>query len=119
MDPSGFQFRVTMPGDSRLVGAVRELASHAASYAKLPAEAGRSFADRVVDCTERAIESTHRHDAPIEFRFDGDSDAVNVTITAEANASSAPPGSSTTGNLSVNWSREGSRQTCRIRHRLA
>lgn len=119
MDPSGFEFRVTMPGDTRLVGAVRELASQAATYAKLSAAAGRSFADRVVDCTERAIEATHRQDAPLEFRFDGDAEGVNVTISAEANASSAPPGPSTTGDLTVKWSRDGSRQTCTIRHRLA
>jgi hypothetical protein len=119
MDPSGFQFKVTMPGDTRLVGAVRELASQAASYVKLSAEAGRSFADHVVHCTERTIESTHRQDAPIEFRFDGDEQGLNVTISADANASSSPPGPSAAGDLSVNWSREGSRQTCRIRHRLA
>lgn len=96
MDPTSFQFRLTMPGDSRLVGAVRNLSLQAASYAKLTSEAGRAFAQNVTNATESAIESTGVQDAPIEFHFDGAAGTVRVTIS---------------------WPRNnGSRETREVRH---
>jgi hypothetical protein len=119
MDPSAFQFTLTMPGDSRLVGAVRDLTSHAAGYAKLAADSSRSLADQVATAAETAIAATHAHDAPIEFRFDANEEAIHVTIICEANSSALPPGSAPAGGLTVDWSRDGSRQTCHIRQRLS
>lgn len=97
MDPRCFQFVLTMPGDSRLVGAVRDLTAHAASYAKLATDASRSFANEVAAAAQSAIDSTGIQDAPLEFHFDGTADAIRVTLS---------------------WSRNGSRETREIRHRL-
>jgi hypothetical protein len=118
MDPSAFQFTLTMPGDARLLGAVRDLTSHAAGYAKLAAASGKSLADEVVTATQTAIASTHVQDAPIEFRFDATGEAIDITITCEVNSSAVPPTSTPAGGLTVDWSRDGSRQTCHIRQRL-
>jgi hypothetical protein len=98
MDPKSFQFVLTMPGDSRLIGAVRNLAAHAASYANLGADAGRSFVNDVAAAAESAIESTDIQDAPLEFRFDGTAEAIRVTLR---------------------WSRNGSPETREIAQRLS
>ena len=47
MTPTSFAFTLTMPGDERFVGAIRQLAAQAASYAQLPAEAGEVLAGHV------------------------------------------------------------------------
>ena len=87
MEPNSFQFTLTMPGDSRLVPTVRELAAQVATYARLPAEAGQSFAQQVAAETESTIAATAVQDAPIEFRFDGDAETIRVTITWSRNGS--------------------------------
>lgn len=84
-----------MPGDKRLVGAVRQLTAHAASYAQLPAAAAESMTEDVVTATETAIASIASADGPIELRFAADADGVCVTIS------------------------EGSRQICRIRQHVS
>jgi hypothetical protein len=78
-----------MPGDSRLVPAVRDLTAHAATYANMAADVSQRFAQKVAEATESAIDDTRMHDAPIEFRFDGDKRAVRVTITWSQNGSRA------------------------------
>ena len=98
MEPNSFQFVLTLPGDNRLVGAVRDLTAHAATYAKLSSEVGRSFANKVADEMQSAIDTTGIQDAPIEFRFNGTADTLLVTLI---------------------WSQNGSRKTREIRQHLA
>lgn len=98
MGPTSFQFTVTMPGDSRLVTTVRELAAQAAAYAKMSAEAGQLFAQQVAAETESTFAATGVQDAPVEFRFDGDAQAVCVTIS---------------------WSRNGTREARQIHQPLS
>ena len=97
MEPTSFEFVLTLPGDNRLVGAVRDLTAHAANYAKLPSDVSQSFAKRVADEMQSAINATGIQDAPIEFRFNGSADAVLVTLS---------------------WSRNGSRETREVRQHL-
>lgn len=98
MEPHSFQFVLTLPGDHRLVGAVRDLTAHAATYAKLSGDVSQSFANKVADEMQSAIDTTGIHDAPIEFRFNGTADALLVTLS---------------------WSRNGSRETREVRQHLS
>jgi hypothetical protein len=97
MEPTSFQFVLTVPGDNRLVGAVRDLSVHAATYAQLSGEVTQSFAGRVVDAMQTAIDATRIQDAPIEFRFDRTASALRVTLS---------------------WSRNGSRETREVLQNL-
>ena len=110
---------LTMPGDSRLVGAVRLLAAQAAGYAQLPPEAGSGLASHVAAATEAAIASTNSDHAPIELRFSGDEGMVSVHISCDAPHATRPPRSSSAGGVSVDWTTIGSRHTCHIRHRTS
>ena len=84
MTPTSFEFTVTMPGDARLVDAVRQLAAQTAGYAQLPAEERHGWTSNVVHATEAAIESTSGQAAPIEFCFSGTATVVTVVISCEA-----------------------------------
>jgi hypothetical protein len=97
MEPRSFEFVLTMPGDSRLVEAVRNLSVHAASYANGDSAAGQTFAQNVVEATEAVIRETGIQDAPLEFRFGADGRSVSVTIA---------------------WARNGSRHTREVRQPL-
>jgi hypothetical protein len=85
MDPTSFRFVVTMPGDSRLVGVIRDLTAQAGSYAQLAGEVSGAFAQQVADATLSAIAGTGVQDAPIEFRFFRSTDILRVTITWRTN----------------------------------
>jgi hypothetical protein len=97
MEPHSFQFVLTLPGDHRLVGAVRDLTAHAATYAKLARDISQSFADKVADEMQSAIDTTGVQDAPLEFRFNASADTLLVTLS---------------------WSRNGSRVTREVRQQL-
>jgi hypothetical protein len=97
MEPNSFQFVLTLPGDNRLVGAVRDLTAHAAAYARLSATVSQSFAKKVADEMQSAIDGSGIQDAPIEFRFNGTPDALLVTLS---------------------WSHNGSRETREVREHL-
>jgi hypothetical protein len=118
MTPTSFEFVLTMPGDARLVGAVRLLAAQAAGYAQLTPQAGEGLADHVERVTEAAIDSTNSQNTPIELRFSGDQGTVNVRISWEAAGAARQPRSSPADGVSVNWSASGSRHTCHIRQRI-
>lgn len=107
-----------MPGDSRLVGAIRQLAAHAAGYAQLSTDASEDLALQVERATEAAIAATQVQDAPIEFRFSGDDTAVKVLISCEAAESADPPDPISNNGVSVDWTADGSRHTCHIRQRI-
>jgi hypothetical protein len=65
-----------------------------------------------------AIASTQVQDAEIEVRFSGDESAVKVLISCDAAASAPKPRSSSDNGVSVDWTSEGSRYTCRILQRI-
>ena len=116
MRPDSFEFTVTMPGDSRLLGAVRLLTSQAAGYAQLSPEAGRDLANEVERAADAAMTATAGKDEPIEFLFSGDATAVTVRISCDAARSTEPPQSSTSDEgISVEWTTAGARRICHIR----
>lgn len=119
MTPTSFAFTVTLPGDARFVGAVRQLAVQAATYAKLPNAAGEALAHQVERATESAIRSAATDRAPIEVRFSGDEDTVTVVIGCDAARPATPPASTSANGVSVDWSATGSRLTCHIRQPTA
>ena len=96
-----------MPGDSRLVAAVRQLTAHAAGYAQLPNASRDDFAGHVERQANAAITASGVQDALIEFAFSGDESAVEVVISCEAATS---PG--------AEWRSDGGRHICNIRQPL-
>lgn len=117
MDSNSFHFTLKIPGDRNMVGVVRELTTYAARYAELPAEPATRLAARVVLAAENAIESLYEQFAPVRFRFEGDAEAVVVTVSCECAPASVAPTSTLGGDLTVAWSRDGTHQTCLIRQR--
>jgi hypothetical protein len=115
MDPTSFEFTMTMPGDPRLVATARDLAAHAAGYVRLGDQAAAALADAVEGAARAAIDATRVNDAPIEFRFARDGAELTVTIGSEVVAGASVPASAAAAGLAVEWTREGLRQTCRIR----
>lgn len=118
MTPTSFDFTVTMPGDNRLVGAIRELTRQAGGFARLPAEATNDLAGHVERATGDAIAATGAEDVPIAFRFSGTDEAVGVEISCDATPKADTPASTREGPVTVVWSAQGTRHTCRIRRRL-
>jgi hypothetical protein len=119
MTPTDFEFTVTMPGDARLVGAVKQLAAQAAGYAQLTAEDGQGLATQVERATEAAIASSAVAHHLIQVRFAADRHAIDVVISTDAGSSAAAPASSASDGLTVDWTTEGSRRTCHIRRLLS
>jgi hypothetical protein len=115
MTPTDFEFTVILPGDARLVAAVRQLAMQAAGYAQLPTAVAERLAGHVEQATHAAIAATRVQTAQIDFRFTGDSRAVAVEITCEAAPSVRPPQSTSSHGLTVDWNAAGERHTCHIR----
>ena len=118
MDATSFEFTLSLPGDTRLVGAVRDLAAHAAAYAKLEAAAAAGLARQVEAATEAAIAASGAQDAPVDVRFVREAGTLTVSIGLDADAAAAWPSSAEAG-LTVEASRAGTRETCRITQRLA
>jgi hypothetical protein len=118
MTPTAFDFTLTMPGDERLVGAVRQLAAHAAGYARLSTGASQGLATEVERAATTAIAATDAQDAEIEVRFSGDETALKVQISCEATTSAPTPHSTSQNGMSVDWTSAGSRHTCHIRQRI-
>src|SRR5688572_605467 len=112
MTPTAFEFTLTMPGDERLVGAIRQLAAHAAGYAQLSSGASQGLATEVERAASAAIASTDTQGAAIEVRFSGDETALKVQISCAATASAPAPHSTSNNGMSVDWTSDGSRHTC-------
>ena len=103
-----------MPGDERFVGAIRLLAAQAASYAKLPAEAGEALAGAVERATETLIQSIGSPDVPIDYTFSRDADRVSIQFACTAAGAAPPPASTAVDGVTVNWTADGARLTCSI-----
>ena len=118
MTPTEFDFTLTMPGDSRLVGAIRQLAAHAGGYAQLPAHAVEKLAEHVERATQVAISASTVQSALIQYRFTADPEAIVVVFACDVAPAAPRPASSTNGAVSIDWTSDGSRHVCRIRQRL-
>ncbi len=118
MNSSSFRFTMTMPGDARLVGAVRALTAHAAKYAKLADKAAAELAEQVAEAAAISIEAIRLKDAPIEFQFARDGERLEVQIVCDVDGSNTPPPSTSAHGVTVDWSRHGGRQTCLIAQRV-
>ena len=118
MTPTSFEFTLTLPSDSRLVGAVRGLISHAAGYAQLSDAARESLAGQVVAATETAMASAAGTGVPIAIQFTGDDTTLAVVISFEAGATPPRAPSASAGDAAVEWTSEDSRHVCRIRQRI-
>ncbi|HUE85343.1 MAG TPA: hypothetical protein VMO26_04630 [Vicinamibacterales bacterium] len=110
---------MTLPGDTRLVGAVKGLSAHAAGYAQLEDSAREGFAGQVAAATEAAMAAAPGASAPIDLRFTGDEEALTVVISCEAGASRPRPRSATADDVTVDWATEGSRHVCHIRQPIS
>ena len=120
MTPTEFDFTVTMPGDARLVAAIRQLTAHAAGYAQLPAPAGERLAGHVEHATEAAIAAANVAHVRIKYRFTADPGSIVVVFSCDATEAAAPPPASIASDgLTVDWTVEGSRRVCRIRQGMA
>jgi hypothetical protein len=118
MTPTDFEFTVTLPGDARLIGAVKLLAAQAAEYVQLTPDATDRLADQVERAAEAAITSSAVPHHLIQVRFSADPQAIDVVIATDASSSAAMPASSSADDLTVDWTSEGSRRTCHIRRPL-
>jgi hypothetical protein len=119
MDFSSFRFTMTMPGDARLVTAVRELTAYAAKYARLGEPAGSELADQVARVAEASIAVTGGKDRPIEFQFARDEDRLEVRIAFDVDGAGSPATTKTADGVSVQWSREDGRHVCLIGRRAS
>lgn len=118
MTPNDFTFTVTMPGDVRLIGAVRQLAAQAAGYAQLTGDAAEGWAGHVERATQAAIAAAAPPPTSIQLRFSGNGRAIDVVITGEGGKSAVLPRSSAIGDVRIEWRADGSCLTCHIRQRL-
>jgi hypothetical protein len=115
MTPTDFEFTVVLPGDARLVAAVRQLAKQAAGYANLSAAIAERLAGYVEQATHEAIAAARAQMAQIDLRFSGNESAVAIQISCEAAPAARPPESTANDGLTVDWRISGDRHTCQIR----
>jgi hypothetical protein len=119
MTPTSFEFTLTLPGDARLVEAVKGLTAHAAGYAQLGESAREGLAGLVAAATEAAMAATSNGGMPIDLRFTADDEALTVVLSVHVRASAPQPASTSAGEITVDWVTEGSRHVCHIRHRMS
>jgi hypothetical protein len=81
VSPESFNFTVTLPGDDRLVGVVRDLCAHAVGYAQMPEAAGAAFCTRVADAAVQAVASRPGHACPLVF--DCTNGELRVTVAGQ------------------------------------
>jgi hypothetical protein len=117
MTPTDFEFTLTLPGDTRLIGAVRQLAAQAAGYAQQTSDAGERLATHVERAIAVIVDATPS--TSVHARFSGDAQAIDVVITCEGASPRSLPGPSANDGLTVDWRTEGSRHTCHIRQLLS
>ena len=67
MSPESCKVTVTVPGDARLVGVVRDLCAHAVGYAKLPEAAGAALCERVAAAAADSVATNPHAECPLEF----------------------------------------------------
>lgn len=118
MDSTSFEFTLSVPCDERLLGAVRDLTSHAASYARLEDAAVDGLTSQVAAAARAAIEACAAPDAAVDFRFKRHGATLTVSIGLDVASAARWPASATAG-LTVDTTRDGARETCLITQHLA
>jgi hypothetical protein len=114
MNQTSFEFTMQISGGRAMLGTVRDLASHVASYAGGQAVAA-AVADEVVTAAEAAIAASRGDGAPIDVRFKRTADCLEVFVAGGQAASLSSTHLSRGPGLSVDWSVAGGRQICHIR----
>ncbi len=118
MNQTSFEFTMQVSGDRAMLGAVRDLASHVASYAGGKAVAA-AVADEVVTAAEAAIAACRGDGTPIDVRFERTAECLEVFVAGGQATSLSATHLSRGPGLSVDWSVEGGRQICHIRQGMA
>ena len=118
MNQTSFEFTMQVSGDRAMLGAVRDLASHVASYAGGKAVAA-AVADEVVTAAEAAIAACRGDGTPIDVRFKRTAECLEVFVAGGQATSLSATHLSRGPGLSVDWSVEGGRQICHIRQGMA
>jgi hypothetical protein len=114
MNSNAFEFTMQITAGRALLGAVRDLASHVATYAGGKSVAA-TVADEVVTAAEAAIAATRDEASPIDFRFLRSPEALDIYISCANAPTLAATHLSRGPGLSVDWQPSGTRQVCHIR----
>lgn len=118
MNQTSFEFSMQVSGGRAMLGAVRDLASHVASYAGGKAVAA-AVADEVVTAAEAAIAASRGDGTPIDVHFKRTADCLEVFVSGGQPAALSATHLSRGPGLSVDWSVAGGRPTCHIRQGMA
>ncbi len=105
-------------GGRAMLGAVRDLASHVATYAG-GAAAAAAVADEVVAAAEAAIAAERGDGGAIDVRFVRTAECLDVFVAGGQFGSLSATHLSRGPGLSVHWSVDGDRQVCHIRQGMA
>lgn len=81
MSPQSFHITVTVPGDPRLIGVVRDLCAHAVGYAKVAEAAGASLCERAAQAARRA--AADRPGVPCALAIECAGGELRVTVAGE------------------------------------
>ena len=115
---TSFDFTMQIAGGRAMLAAVRDLASHVATYAGGKSVAA-TVADEVVTAAEAAIAATRDDGSPIDFRFARSPECLDVFITCPHAPTLAATHLSRGPGLSVDWRPEGASLVCHIRQAIA
>lgn len=118
MNRTSFEFSMQVSGGRAMLGAVRELASHVASYAGGKAVAA-AVADEVVTAAEAAIAASRGDGTPIDVRFRRTADCLDVFVAGGQATNLSTTHLARGPGLSVDWSVDDGRQVCHIRQGMA
>lgn len=114
MNQRSFEFSMQVSGGRVMLGAVRDLAAHVATFAGGAALAS-AVADEVVTAAEAAIAASRGDGTPIDVTFRRDTDGLDVFVTGgRATTLRAAPLSRGHG-LSVDWVDRDGAPVCHIR----
>ncbi len=117
MNSNSFEFNLQITAGRALLGAVRDLAVHVASYAGGKSVAA-TVADEVVTATEAAIAAGRDGGGLIDYRFVRSADALDVFITCAHAPTLAATHLSRGPGLSVDWKPSGAQLVCHIRQAI-
>ncbi len=114
MNQTSFEFSMQVSGGRSMLGAVRDVASHVASYAGGQAVAA-AVADEVVTAAEAAIAASRGDGTPLDLRFKRTAEYLDVFVAGGQSSTPFTNHLSRGPGLSVEWSVDGGRQICHIR----